>query len=96
MKRLEEIRDLINETQTRYSDTAIFKNMPIEELSEKLHDAMAYEQEINEKLTEFEKKGIDKETIHYAKVVCKNSTQKEILAIQEAYLQEVDRKYLDK
>lgn len=94
MDGLEEILDLITQTQLRQSDMTKFKTMSIEELSQRLREAITYEQEISEELEKFEKKGASKDVIDYAKFVCKNSTQKQISAIQDAYLKELDRRYL--
>lgn len=94
MDGLDEIREIITQTQLKYSEKEEFKTMSIEELSQKLRDAISYEQEINEELEKFEKKGASQDIIRYAKFICKNSTQKQISAIQDAYLKELDRKYL--
>lgn len=94
MEEIEEIRNIISKTQFRYLENNKFETMSIWELSQRLRDAITYEQEINEELEKFEKNGASKDVIQYAKFVCKNSTQKQISAIQEAYLKELDRKYL--
>lgn len=94
MDGIEDIRKLIDETQVKCTNPQQLESMSIEELSKELREMMKYEQEIDEKLEYFKATATD-DVINYAKMVCKNSTQKQILAIQEAYFEKLDEKYLN-
>ena len=73
----------------------IMKRMEIEEISKELRDVMRFEQESFKKIEEFGKAQPDSDLIKYAKILCRNTTQREITQIQEIYLKKIDRKYLN-
>jgi len=94
MDGIDEVRKLIDETQTKCIKPQELGLMSIEELSKELHEMIKYEQEIDERLADFKLQASD-DVINYAKMVCKSATQKQILAIQEAYFEKIDKKYLN-
>ena len=44
---------------------------------------------------EFEKNGVEKDMTTYAKMICKNTVEREILEIQEIYLKKIDSEHLN-
>ena len=56
---------------------------------------MKFEQESFKKIDEFEKKQQNPDLIKYAKMICRNTTQREITEIQEIYLKKIDKEYLN-
>jgi len=88
----EEIQKIIEEVNLRI--TKDYKSMNITQLSGELRDAMEFEREIFSKIEELESRGAEIELIHYARVVCKNTTGREISEIQEVYLEKIDTEYL--
>jgi len=89
----EAVQQIIEEVNLRVVKN--YKKMSIPQLSSELRDAMQFEREIFLKIEELEKRGAENELIHYAKVVCKNTTGREISEIQEAYLAKIDTEYLN-
>ena len=71
-----------------------YNKMNITQLSGELRDAMEFEREIFQKIEDLENQGAENELIHYARVVCKNTTSREISEIQEVYLTRIDKEYL--
>lgn len=69
--------------------------MKIEEISNELREVMRFEQEVFNKIDKLEREGIKPELIKYAKIVCKNTTEREISEIQEVYLLKIDKEYLN-
>ena len=55
---------------------------------------MEFEQQIFQKIDEFEKNGTEQDLTAYAKMICKNTTVREISEIQEIYLKKIDAEYL--
>lgn len=90
----EHIKDLIEEANSRNSQLKEYEQMSIEQLSKELRDALKFEQKMIKKIEEFQKKGMENDLIKYAKVVCGNTTQREISAIQEVYFEKLDKTYL--
>ena len=89
----EAVQQIIEEVNLRVVKN--YKKMSITQLSSELREAMEFEREIFLKIEELEKRGAENELIHYAKVVCKNTTGREISEIQEAYLARIDTEYLN-
>lgn len=89
----EAVQQIIEEANLRVIKN--YKKMSIMQLSGALRDAMEFEREIFLKIEKLEKNGAENELIHYAKVVCKNTTGREISEIQEAYLAKIDTEYLN-
>lgn len=88
----EEIQKIIEEINLRV--TKDYKKMTILELSGELRDAMEFERKIFSKIEELEIMGEQKDVVHYVKIVCKNTTGREITAIQDAYLEKIENEYL--
>ncbi len=92
MEDIEEIQDLIDKINTQYSKE--YQEMKIEELSTETRNRIKFQQESFQKIEEFEIKGMQQDLIKYAKMICKNTTEREILKIQEVYLKKIENEYL--
>ena len=90
----QEIKEFVESINARDFPAKQYENMTIEELSSELRDMMKFEQEAIKKIEEFENNGFEEDLIKYVKIICGNATQREILAIQEVYLEKIDRNYL--
>jgi len=88
----EKIQEIIDEVNQRAVKD--HQKMEIEEISHELRDVMTFEQEYFERIDDLEKKGAAPEIAKYAKMVCRNSAEREITIIQEIYLSKIDSKYL--
>ena len=89
----DEIQKLIDEISFRKTDSKDYKNMGIEEISKELRNIMEFERESFKKIEEFGKTQDNQDLIQYAKMICKNTTQREITHIQEVYLEKIEKKY---
>ena len=94
MEESDEIQKLIDGISFRKSNSKDYKKMKIEEISKELKEVMRFEQQSFKKIEEFEKTQNNPDLIKYAKILCKNTTQREIAQIQEIYLQKIDKEYL--
>ncbi|WP_299292084.1 hypothetical protein [Nitrosopumilus sp.] len=94
MEEPDEIQKLIDEISFRKSNSKDYQNMKIEDISRELQDVMKFEQESFKKIEEFEKSEHNPEITQYAKMICSNTTQREIAEIQEIYLKKIDKEYL--
>ncbi|AJM92266.1 hypothetical protein [Nitrosopumilus piranensis] len=94
MDESDEIQKLIDEISFRKSNSKDYKKMKTEEISRELRDIMKFEQESFRKIEEFEKTQNNPDLIKYAKIICRNTTQREIAQIQEVYLEKIDEEYL--
>lgn len=92
MEAIEKIQNLIEEINARYSKE--YQVMGIEELSAEIKETIKFQQESFQKIEEFEKNGMQQDLIKYAKMICKNITEREILKIQEVYLKKIENEYL--
>jgi len=72
-----------------------YHKMNIEEISKELREVMEFEQKIFQKIEELEDKGIKQELTKYAKMICRNTTEREISEIQEIYLTKIEKEYLN-
>ncbi|WP_428327123.1 hypothetical protein [Nitrosopumilus sp.] len=90
----DEIQKLIDEISFRKANSKDYKSMKVEEISKELRDVMEFERESFKKIEEFEKTQNNPDLIQYAKMICRNTTQREIAQIQEVYLKKIDEKYL--
>ena len=90
---IEEVRKLIEELNFRVKKD--FDKMDVKQLSDELRDIMAFEQETIKKIEEFEKNGVEQDLISYARLVCRNTTGREISEIQEIYLKKIEEEYLN-
>jgi len=94
MQQDDDIQKLIDEISFRKTNSRDYEKMTIEEVSAELKDIMKFEQESFKKIEEFEKMQNSSDLIKYAKMICKNTTQREITQIQDVYLKKIDRQYL--
>ena len=90
---VEEIKQLIEEINLRAPKD--FKKMGIPQLSNELREVMEYERQIFQKIEDLEKKETQQDLIKYARIICRNSTQREISEIQEIYLKKIENEYLN-
>ncbi len=91
----DEIQRLIDEISFRKSNSKDYKKMKAVEISKELRDVMKFEQESFKKIEEFEKTQNSPDLVEYAKMICRNTTQREITQIQEIYLKKIDEEYLN-
>jgi hypothetical protein len=94
MKGIEQVQEIIDKVNQR--ETKEYHRMEIEEISDELRSVMRLEQESFQKIDELEKNGVSPEVAKYAKMVCRNTTEREISEIQKTYLEKIDREYLNK
>ena len=94
MEEIEEIQNLIDNVNMRDSNSKEYQKMKIEELSAEIRDVIKFQQESLQMIEEFEVKGVQQDLIKYAKMICKNTTEREILKIQEVYLKKIENEYL--
>ncbi len=90
-----EIQKLVDEINTRESNPKNYKMMRAEELSEEFRDIMRFEQESFKKIERFERIEKNTDLANYARMICKNTTEREIAQIQEIYLNRIDREFLN-
>lgn len=91
----DEIQKLIDDISFRKSDSKDYQNMKIEEISAELKKVIKFEQESIKKIEEFEKTQDNSDLADYAKMICRNTTQREIAQIQEVYLEKIDEEFLN-
>lgn len=94
MTEIDEIKELINKINLRDLNSRDYQKMKIEELSVNIREAMKFQQDIIQRIEEFETKGLQPDLTKYAKMICKNTTEREILKIQEVYLKKIENEYL--
>ncbi|NJK77871.1 MAG: hypothetical protein HC944_02630 [Nanoarchaeota archaeon] len=94
MEEIDEIKELINKINMRDLNSKDYQKMKIEELSANLREVMKFQQDTFQSIDEFEKAGIQQDLLKYAKMICNNTTDREILKIQEVYLNKIDEEYL--
>lgn len=94
MDEIEEVQNLVNRINSRDSNSKEYQEMKIEDLSAEIRDAIKFQQESFQKIEELETKGVQRDLIKYAKIICKNNTEREILKIQEVYLKKIEKEYL--
>lgn len=94
MEDTEEIQNLVNQINARDFNSKKYQEMKIEELSVEIREAIKFQQESFQKIEELEIKGVHPDLTKYAKMICKNSTEREILKIQEAYLEKIESEYI--
>ena len=90
---MENIKKLIDEINSRKPKN--YEQMKIEEISEELHNVMEFEQNVLEKINTFEKDHQDLDLIKYAKMICRNTIERETNLIQDVYLKKIDLEYLN-
>ena len=94
MEESDEILKLIDEINIRKSNSRDYKKMKAEEISREFKDIIKFEQESFKKIEEFEKTQKNLDLIQYAKMICKNTIDREIVHIQEIYLKKIDEEFL--
>lgn len=95
MQEEDEIQKLIDEISFRKSNSKDYNKMNVEQISKELQDIMKFEQESFKKIEEFEKQQQNADLVAYAKMICRNTTQREIKQIQGIYLEKIDKQYLN-
>ncbi len=95
MKAEDEIQKLIDEISFRKSNAKNYEMMKSEDISKEFKDIMKFEQESFKKIEEFEKTYKNQDLVQYAKMICRNTTGREIAQIQEIYLKKIDEEYLN-
>jgi len=95
MKVDDEIQKLIDEISFRKSNAKNYEMMKSEDISKEFRDIMKFEQESFKKIEEFEKTYKNQDLVQYAKMICRNTTGREIAQIQEIYLKKIDEEYLN-
>ncbi|CAD6522270.1 conserved hypothetical protein [metagenome] len=94
MEEIEEIQELIEKINTRDYKSKEYQEMRIEELSAELRDAMKFQQESYQRIEELKEKGVKEDLIKYAKTICGNSVEREIIKIQDVYLEKIENEYI--
>ena len=90
---MENIKKLIEEINLRKSKN--YEQMKIEEISRELHNTMEFEQDVLKKINLFENDHQESDLIKYARIICRNTIERETSLIQEAYLKKIDSEYLN-
>jgi len=93
MNATENIKKLIDEINSIKSKN--YEQMKIEQISKELHKTMEFEQNVLKKIETFEKEHQDPDLIKYAKMICRNTIERETALIQETYLKKIDSQYLN-
>ncbi|EGP93991.1 MULTISPECIES: hypothetical protein [Nitrosarchaeum] len=94
MEEIDEIKEVINKINMRNSGSKDYQKMKIEELSANMREVMKFQQDIIQRIEDFEVKGLQHDLTNYAKTICKNTTEREILKIQDVYLKKIETEYL--
>ena len=81
---MEDIKKLIEKINLRKSKN--YEQMKIEEISKELHNTMEFEQNVLKKINLFENDHQEPDLIKYARIICRNTIERETILIQEAYL----------
>ena len=95
MEESDEILKLIDEINLRKSNPVDYNKMKAEEISKEFKEIMKFEQDSFKKIEAFKKTLKNKDLIQYAKMICKNTTGREIAHIQEIYLKKIDEEFLN-
>lgn len=94
MEEIDEIKGLIDEINKRDSNSKDYQKMKIEELSTNMREIMKFQQDTIQRIENFEAKGLQQDLTKYAKMICKNTAEREILKIQDIYLKKIETEYL--
>jgi hypothetical protein len=90
---IDEIGKLMNEINSIDLDIKDYQNMKIEELSMEIRIVIETQYEIFQRIEELKIKGTQSDLIKYAKIICKNSTERKISQIQKNYFSKIDTEY---
>lgn len=96
MDEVDKIQNLISEINMRNYNLKDYDKMRIEELSVELREAMKFQQKSFERIEEVELKAANQDLIKYAKMICRNTIEREIIKIQETYLAKIKMEYIDR
>jgi phosphomevalonate kinase len=88
---VEEIRRLIEEMNLRVSKD--YQKINIEQLSRELREAMQFERQTFQRIDELEKNGVEQDLANYARMICKNTAEREISRIQEIYFKKIESEH---
>jgi hypothetical protein len=91
----DEVQKLIDEINFRKTNSKNYEKMNAVEISKEFKEIMEFEQESFKKIEEFEKTQKNSDLIQYAKMICRNTTGRQISQIQEIYLKKIDKEYLN-
>jgi len=91
----DEVQKLIDEINFRKTNSKNYEKMNAVEISKEIKEIMEFEQESFKKIEEFEKIQKNSDLIQYAKMICRNTTGREISQIQGIYLKKIDEEYLN-
>jgi len=91
MKESDEIQKLIDEISFRKSNSKDLEKKKADEISKELREIMKFEQDSFKKIEEYEKTQKNPDLIQYAKMISRNTTGREIAALQETYLKKIDK-----
>lgn len=84
----EQFQNMIDRINQR--EAKDYQEMGLEEISHALREAMTLEQKFFEEIEGMEKKGATSEMAKYARMICRNTMEREIADIQETYLKKID------
>ncbi|MFQ5496643.1 MAG: hypothetical protein ACE5DU_02015 [Nitrosopumilus sp.] len=91
----ESIQKIIDEISFRKSESKDYKMMNLEKIRIELQDILKFEQDSFKKIEEFSKTQQNSDLEKYLKIICKNTTEREITQIQEIYLKKIDNRFLN-
>ena len=89
----EKIQKLINELNFIKTDSGRYKEMTAKEIGKELRKIIKFEQDSIKKIEMLEKYH-SHDQIQYARMICKNTTERKIAHLQEIYLKKIDEEYL--
>jgi hypothetical protein len=90
---IDKIENLVNEINSKDQELKDYQSMKIEELSDEIRRIISTQYETIQRIEELELKGIQSDLIKYAKIICRNSTERRIAQIQKIYFDKIDIKY---
>lgn len=89
------IQKIIDEISFRKSKSKNYKSMNLEEIRNELQNVLKFEQDSLKKIEEFSKTQHNSDLEDYLKIICKNTTEREITQIQDVYLKKIDNEFLN-
>ena len=89
------IQKIIDEVSFRKSESKDYKMMNLEKIRMELQDVLKFEQDSFKKIEEFSKTQKNSDLENYLKIICKNTTEREITQIQDVYLKKIDKEFLN-
>jgi len=90
---IDKIQNLVNEINSRDQELKNYQSMKIEELSDEIRRIITTQYETIQRIEELELKETQSDLIKYAKMICRNSTERRIAHIQKIYFDKIDIKY---